>query len=346
MSIELKQDVSLQALNTLAITPQADYLIELTQVSDLPAVFAYAEQLQRPLWVLGGGSNLVLAGDLPYLVLKVATRGIEVLEETDTGITLKVQAGENWHELVRWTVKQGYQGLENLSLIPGTVGAAPVQNIGAYGVELKDYLLELTAVNLQTQQVQVFSQAQCQFAYRDSRFKREPDQWLILDVTLKLAKQPQLVLNYGNIQALLAAKGIEQPTPLIVSDLVCEIRRSKLPDPQVLPNTGSFFKNPEVSQAHAEQLRGRYPSVVSFPLANGQVKLAAGWLIEQAGWKGKQVGDAAVHQQQALVLVNKGQATGVEVLELARQIAADIQQQFAVSLEIEPNILPRGGSQQ
>ena len=341
MSVAPQQNACLTHLNSLRIAAHADYLFELTDNQQLPEFFSWLKQHPQPLFILGGGSNLVLKADLPLAVLQVCTKGIEVLQEDQQRIQLRVQAGENWHQLVRWSVERGYFGLENLSLIPGTVGAAPVQNIGAYGVELKDRLLALTAINLKTQMEQRFSAAECQFSYRDSLFKQQQDQWLITSVEFELSKLPQLNLTYGNLQALVSERQLTHPSALQISDLVCEIRQSKLPDPQVLPNTGSFFKNPEIPAAQAAELKARYPNLVSYPTSAGLVKLAAGWMIEQAGWKGRAVGDAAVHQQQALVLVNRGQASGAEVLDLAAQIAKDIQQKFGVQLEIEPNILPR-----
>jgi UDP-N-acetylmuramate dehydrogenase len=254
-------------------------------------------------------------------------------------VLVEAEAGEPWHPFVQWTLEQGLQGLENLSLIPGTVGAAPMQNVGAYGVEIKDVFAGLTALDRHSGELREFSLDECQFAYRDSRFKREAGRWLILRVRFALARTGALHLDYGPLRQRLAEQGISQPTASDVSRAICTIRREKLPDPAVLGNAGSFFKNPLVSADLAAQLRVQHADLVAYPQADGQAKLAAGWLIEHAGWKGFRDGDAGVHQQQALVLVNYGTATGAQLLALARRIQADIQARFAVTLEIEPNIL-------
>ncbi len=240
---------------------------------------------------------------------------------------------------MQWTLEQGLQGLENLSLIPGTVGAAPMQNVGAYGVEIKDVFAGLTALDRHTGELREFTLDECQFAYRDSRFKREAGRWLILRVRFALAHAGALRLDYGPLRQRLAEQGVSEPTASDVSRAICSIRSEKLPDPAVLGNAGSFFKNPLVSADLAAQLRVEHADLVAYPQADGQVKLAAGWLIEKAGWKGFRDGDAGVHRQQALVLVNYGAATGAQLLALARRIQADIQARFAVSLEIEPNIV-------
>ena len=272
-------------------------------------------------------------------VIHLQLRGIQVLSEDADFARIEVQAGENWHAFVQWSLAQGLNGLENLSLIPGNVGAAPVQNIGAYGVELKDHLESVLVYDRETAQTQRLSAEQCQFAYRDSLFKRESGRRVILSVIFKLPKQATLQLDYGHLHSYLAEQQIAQPTAQDVSRAVCAIRAEKLPDPQQLANAGSFFKNPVVSAAHAQQLQQTYPNIVSFAHDDGQVKLAAGWLIEEAGWKGVRQGDAGVHVKQALVLVNHGAATGQQILELAAQIQADIYQRFAVALEIEPNVI-------
>jgi UDP-N-acetylmuramate dehydrogenase len=253
-------------------------------------------------------------------------------------VVVEAEAGEPWHPFVQWCLRQGLNGLENLSLIPGTVGAAPMQNIGAYGVEIKDVFAGLTALDRHTGQLRDFSVQECGFAYRDSLFKREAGRWLILRVRFALHRTLQAHLDYGPVRQRLLEQGIEQPTGQAISDAICSIRREKLPDPAELGNAGSFFKNPVVGATLAERIRERYPHLVAYPQANGQVKLAAGWLIEQAGWKGYREGDAGVHRLQSLVLVNHGQATGAQLHALACKIQADIHERFGVMLEMEPNL--------
>ena len=268
----------------------------------------------------------------------MASSGIRLLCDDGREVVVEAEAGEPWHPFVQWTLKQGLVGLENLSLIPGTVGAAPMQNIGAYGVEIKDVFAGLTALDRQTGELRDFSLQDCAFAYRDSYFKRNPGRWVILRVRFRLAREAALHLDYGPVRQRLTQMGIEHPGAQQVSDAICSIRREKLPDPAELGNAGSFFKNPVVSAEHVARLRQQYPAVVAYPQADGQAKLAAGWLIEQAGWKGYREGDAGVHQLQALVLVNHGQASGAQLHELARKIQADIVKRFDVELEMEPNL--------
>jgi UDP-N-acetylmuramate dehydrogenase len=251
---------------------------------------------------------------------------------------IEAEAGEPWHPFVLWCLEMGLAGLENLSLIPGTVGAAPIQNIGAYGVEIKDVFHSLTAIDRQTGEQREFVRDECEFAYRDSLFKRQAGRWLILRVRFLLPRAAELHLEYGPLRERLQQMGIEKATPLHVSRAVCAIRREKLPDPAVLGNAGSFFKNPVVSAGLAAELKGRYPQLVAYPQADGRMKLAAGWLIEQAGWKGFRDGDAGVHVLQALVLVNHGHASGPQLLSLARRIQDDIAERFGVELEMEPNL--------
>lgn len=339
MSLSIEKAVSLKPYNTLAIDVTARFFVAVQSLEQLKAALAWAEQQQLAVLLLGGGSNLVLTADLNALVIHLQLRGIQLLSEDADFATIEVQAGENWHAFVQWSLAQGFSGLENLSLIPGSVGAAPVQNIGAYGAELKDHLQSVLVYDRNTAQTQQLSADQCQFAYRDSVFKRESGRRVILSVIFKLPKHADLQLDYGNLRSYLAEQQITQPTAQDVSRAVCAIRAEKLPDPEQLPNAGSFFKNPVVTAAHAEQLQQSYPNIVSFAQDDGQVKLAAGWLIDQAGWKGWRQGDAGVHAKQALVLVNYGTASGVQILALAAQIQADIQQRFAVELEIEPNVI-------
>ncbi len=260
-----------------------------------------------------------------------------MLHDDGVHVVVEAEAGEAWHPFVLWTLEHGLCGLENLSLIPGTVGAAPMQNIGAYGVEIKDVFAGLTALDRQTGELRDFSLEECKFAYRDSLFKHEVGRWLILRVRFALSRVSHLQLDYGPVQQRLAEQGITEATPSDVSRAICSIRREKLPDPAELGNAGSFFKNPLVSQALAAQLQGLYPDLVAYPQADGQMKLAAGWLIDKAGWKGFRDGDAGVHKMQALVLVNYGAATGHDIANLALRIQQDIAERFKVDLEMEPN---------
>lgn len=339
MSLQVRTQVSLKPYNSFAVEARASHFAEAESDQQVREALAYAEAQQLSLLVLGGGSNLLLTADVQALVLRMASRGIRLLSDDGEQVLVEAEAGEPWHPFVQWTLAQGLVGLENLSLIPGTVGAAPVQNIGAYGVELKDLFAGLTALDRHTGELREFSLAECGFAYRDSLFKRESGRWLILRVRFVLSRSAALHLDYGPVRQRLAEQGIDAPTALDVSQAICAIRSEKLPDPGVLGNAGSFFKNPVVPAALAQRLRAEHADLVAYPQTDGQVKLAAGWLIERAGWKGFREGDAGVHRLQALVLVNYGSATGAQLLALAQRIQADIAQRFAVELEIEPNVL-------
>ena len=339
MSLLVKSGVSLKAYNTFGVDVAARYFAEAGDDQQVRQALAAARERKVPLLVLGGGSNLLLTADVEALVLRMVGRGIRVLADDGQRVEIEAEAGEPWHPFVLWTLAHGLVGLENLSLIPGTVGASPVQNIGAYGVELKDCFLGLTALDRQTGEVFQFDLQDCAFAYRDSLFKRESGRWIILRVRFVLGRQSPLHLDYGPVRQRLAEQGIAVPSALDVSRAICAIRSEKLPDPAVLGNAGSFFKNPLVPAELAQRLQAEYLDLVAYPQADGQVKLAAGWLIDKAGWKGFRDGDAGVHRLQALVLVNHGNATGQQLLGLARRIQADIAERFGVSLEIEPNVL-------
>lgn len=339
MSLSVQEQVSLKPYNSFAVDSIAAAFVEVASDEQAHELVALAAQRQQPILLVGGGSNLLLGARIEALVAHITSRGRRIVQSVKGRSLVEAEAGENWHQFVLWTLEQGLAGLENLSLIPGTVGAAPVQNIGAYGVELKDCFAGLTALDLRTGQLHEFQCEDCHFAYRDSLFKRESGRWLILRVRFWLSACAPLHLEYGPIRQRLEQWGIAQPTAKDVSNVVCAIRQEKLPDPALLGNAGSFFKNPVVSAAQAEQLKQRYADLVAYPQADGQVKLAAGWLIERAGWKGYRDGDAGVHALQALVLVNYGKATGAQLLALAQRIQQDIFQRFAVSLEIEPNLL-------
>ncbi|MFG6207870.1 UDP-N-acetylmuramate dehydrogenase [Pseudomonas retamae] len=337
MSLPVQTQVSLKPFNSFGVDVRAQLFAEAHSDDDVREALAYAKAHDVPLLVIGGGSNLLLTADIAALVLRMATRGIRVLSDDGSRVVIEAEAGEPWHPFVLHTLALGFSGLENLSLIPGTVGAAPMQNIGAYGVEIKDVFAGLTALNRQTGELRDFSLEECNFAYRDSLFKQQPGRWLILRVRFKLDRGAQLHLEYGPVRQRLTEQGIEQPTPSDVSRAICSIRSEKLPDPAVLGNAGSFFKNPLVSVAQVAQIKHEHPDVVAYAQADGQMKLAAGWLIERAGWKGFRDGDAGVHKLQALVLVNYGTATGLQLLSLAQRIQKDVAERFNVELEMEPN---------
>ncbi|WP_085697002.1 UDP-N-acetylmuramate dehydrogenase [Pseudomonas sp. B26(2017)] len=337
MSLQVQPQVSLKPFNTFGVDVRAQLFAEAHSDADVREALAYATSHDVPLLVIGGGSNLLLTADIPALVLRMASRGIRVISDDGNRVVIEAEAGEPWHPFVQHTLAQGFSGLENLSLIPGTVGAAPMQNIGAYGVEIKDVFAGLTALDRQTGELRDFSLEECNFAYRDSVFKQQPGRWLILRVRFALDRVAHLHLEYGPVRQRLIEQGIEQPTPTDVSRAICSIRSEKLPDPAVLGNAGSFFKNPLVSAAVVAQIKARHPDLVAYAQPDGQMKLAAGWLIERAGWKGFREADAGVHKLQALVLVNYGAATGLQLLDLAQRIQKDISERFNVELEMEPN---------
>lgn len=338
MTVQWQEQVSLKPYNTFGIDVKARYFTQAQDDQEVRQALAQAQQGGLPMLVIGGGSNLLLTRDIDALVLHMASRGRRVLSDDGERIVVEGEAGEPWHPFVQWTLAQGYCGLENLSLIPGTVGAAPMQNVGAYGVEIKDVFVGLTALDRETGELRDFGLAECAFGYRDSLFKRNPGRWLILRVRFALSRTLQARLDYGPVRQRLAEQGVTEPTAQAISEAICSIRREKLPDPAELGNAGSFFKNPVVSAEQVERIRAQHPGVVAYPQADGQVKLAAGWLIEQAGWKGHREGDAGVHRLQSLVLVNYGQASGAQMHALARRIQADILERFGVALEMEPNL--------
>jgi len=337
MSLQVRADVSLKPFNSFGVDVNARLFAEAYSDADVREALAYASGHDVPLLVIGGGSNLLLTGDIDALVLRMASHGIRLFSDDGERVVVEAEAGEPWHPFVQHTLAQGWSGLENLSLIPGTVGAAPMQNIGAYGVEIKDVFSGLTALDRYTGELRDFTLDECAFAYRDSLFKQQADRWLILRVRFALSRVAHLHLEYGPVRQRLTEQGIDQATPSDVSRAICSIRSEKLPDPAVLGNAGSFFKNPLVPAAHVTHLKVQYPDLVAYPQPGGQMKIAAGWLIERAGWKGFREGDAGVHKLQALVLVNYGNATGLELLDLARRIQKDIAERFQVDLEMEPN---------
>ncbi|WP_350646855.1 UDP-N-acetylmuramate dehydrogenase [Pseudomonas sp. HY13-MNA-CIBAN-0226] len=337
MSLQVQARVSLKPYNSFGVDVQARLFAQAHSDDDVRDALVYATQHEVPLLVIGGGSNLLLTADIQALVLRMATRGIRLLSDNGQQVVIEAEAGEPWHPFVQHTLAQGLSGLENLSLIPGTVGAAPMQNIGAYGVEIKDVFAGLTALDRRTGELRDFSLDECKFAYRDSLFKQEPGRWLILRVRFNLNRAEHLHLEYGPVRQRLTEQGIDRPTAGDVSQAICSIRSEKLPDPAVLGNAGSFFKNPLVPAAVVTRLKAEFPDLVAYAQPDGQMKLAAGWLIERAGWKGFREADAGVHKLQALVLVNYGAATGLQLLDLAQRIQKDIWQRFQVELEMEPN---------
>ncbi|CAH0219686.1 UDP-N-acetylmuramate dehydrogenase [Pseudomonas brassicacearum] len=337
MTLQVRAGVSLKPFNSFGVDVIARLFAEAHSDDDVRQALAYATEHAVPLLVIGGGSNLLLTGDIDALVLRMASHGIRLLSDDGERVVVEAEAGEPWHPFVQHTLAQGWSGLENLSLIPGTVGAAPMQNIGAYGVEIKDVFSGLTALDRQTGELRDFGLEDCRFAYRDSLFKQQAGRWLILRVRFALSRAAHLHLEYGPVRQRLTEQGIEQATPTDVSRAICSIRSEKLPDPAVLGNAGSFFKNPLVPAAHVAHLKLQYPDLVAYPQPEGQMKIAAGWLIERAGWKGFREGDAGVHKLQALVLVNYGSATGPQLLDLALRIQKDIAERFQVELEMEPN---------
>jgi len=313
---------SLRAYNTFGIEAQASQFVEISSVEQYVALRKSGEYAHLNHFFLGGGSNVLLTKNQDALVVKISIPGISIVQEEVDFVWVKAGAGVVWDEFVQYTVNQGWSGLENLSLIPGTVGAAPMQNIGAYGAEIKDTFASLEALNLATLAIDVFDAKACAFGYRESFFKRAgKGQYLISSVTFKLAKKPSVKTSYGAIQEVLATKGITQPSIRDVADAVIEIRKSKLPDPKEIGNSGSFFKNPTVSASEASRLVAEYPGIPHYPVEDStDVKFPAGWFIEKAGWKGFRRGDAGVHAKQALVLVNYGNATGGEILALSEEL--------------------------
>jgi UDP-N-acetylmuramate dehydrogenase len=338
--MEIFENHSLKPFNTFAIDAKAKFFIEIASIKELQELLNEAKFKSIEKLIIGGGSNILLVKDFDGLVIKNSIKGRELLNETDTEYFVKAGAGEDWHDFVMYCVDNNYAGLENLSLIPGCVGAGPMQNIGAYGVELKSCLKEVEAINIKDGTVRVFSNEQCEFGYRESIFKKAlKGQYIITSVTYNLNKTPIFQTSYGDIEKELSSIKKEDITIKDVSNAVCKIRNSKIPNPAVIHNAGSFFKNPEIPYQKLIKLKELYPDIVSYKISENMVKLAAGWLIENAGWKGKSIGDAGVHKNQALVLVNHGNANGYELIELSDKIIKDVKSKYNVDLEREVNIV-------
>ena len=333
----IKNNVSLKPYNTFGIDVNAARFAEISS----PEEFIEIQKIldPDPVLILGGGSNVLFTGDYQGIVIKNNLRGIALARETETEVWIKAASGEIWHDLVLYCISNNYGGIENLSLIPGTVGAAPIQNIGAYGAELKDVFDSLEALNLDDLTSTTFNSEQCRFGYRDSIFKQEAKgQYFITNVTIRLQKFPQINTSYGAIQTILDQRGINHPTISDISAAVCDIRNSKLPNPAIIGNAGSFFKNPEISESGYLALKDKYPGIPGYSTENG-IKIPAGWLIESCGWKGKRVGNTGSHKDQALVLVNYGNASGAEVKALASGIMESVEAKFGISLQTEVNII-------
>ncbi|HVU56359.1 MAG TPA: UDP-N-acetylmuramate dehydrogenase [Puia sp.] len=339
--IDPVENFSLRPYNTLGIEARARYFSALRSLEDLSDLAdPGGRSSSGPLLILGGGSNILFTGDFDGLVLRNELKGIELPREDDDHIYVRAGAGESWHGFVQYALEKGWAGIENLSLIPGSVGAAPMQNIGAYGVEIKDVFHELSAWHLMEKKIYTFNLRDCEFGYRESAFKqRYKDQFIILDVTFRLNKKPHFHTEYGDIRAELERMQVRELSIRAVSEAVMHIRRTKLPDPAKIGNAGSFFKNPTVTKEKLAELKISYPDIVGYPRPVG-IKLAAGWLIEQCGWKGFRRGDAGCHAHQALVLVNYGHATGREIYDLSEEILQSVQAKFGVELEREVNIVP------
>ncbi len=335
--MQIRKNISLKKYNTFGIEVKAKEFIEVRSLADLKNVVS----THNDFFILSGGSNLLLTQDIEKLVIHLNTKGIEIVKEDNNDIFVKVDAGENWHEFVLWCIDHDFGGVENMSLIPGNVGTSPIQNIGAYGVELKDTMHELEALEISSGNLVTFSNKSCAFGYRNSVFKNElKGKYIITSVTFKLKKeQHRLNSSYGAIQSELGKENIKNPTIKDISNAVIAIRQSKLPDPKEIGNSGSFFKNPVILKHQFRQLQHKFPDVPHYIVSEVEVKVPAGWLVEQCGFKGKRFGDAGVHEKQALVLVNYDNATGKEIFELSKKIQLAVLEKFGITIEAEVNIL-------
>lgn len=338
--MKIQEHVSLKGFNTFGLEVFATQFTEVFSAEELRQVILNPVLLNTPKLILGGGSNILFTGNYTGLVIRNRIQGMKVLRETDDHAWVQAGAGDVWHEFVLWNIERGFAGLENLSLIPGSVGAAPIQNIGAYGVEIKDTFFELEAMHLEDGTIRKFSKQDCNFGYRDSIFKREAkNQYAILSVTFQLNKKPLLNTSYGAIEQELKSMHVDKAGIREISQAVINIRSSKLPDPTKIGNAGSFFKNPEVDEKVYLNLKNNFPDIVAYKTTGNKMKLAAGWLIEKSGWKGKVSGHVGMHKQQALVLVNYGGASGNELIQHARTVQTSVKEMFGVELEMEVNIL-------
>jgi len=334
------QNISLKSYNTFGIEANASQFVELQTLEEVQVLCQTFNLTDRKLLILGGGSNILLTKDFDGMAIKINLKGIEIVKENDEELWVQAMAGESWHSFVMHCVEKNWGGLENLSLIPGCVGAAPMQNIGAYGTEIKAVFSSLKAVEIATGEMVEFNNEACEFGYRESVFKNKyKGKYIIVSVIFKLNKKPILNVSYGAIQDVLNEKGITSPTIQDISNAVIAIRQSKLPNPAELGNAGSFFKNPEIPAEQYQRLKNEFPEIPGYPAPNNQVKVPAGWLIEQCQWKGKIVGNTGAHKNQALVLVNYGNATGNEILNLAKQIQDSVYNQFKINISPEVNLI-------
>lgn len=337
--INVQTDVRLDDFNTLALKSQSSHYFALHEVAEVEQCVRYAQQQQLNIFVLSGGSNLLLPDHIQALTLHMMNKGVEIIEETADEVVLRVQAGEIWHDFVMNCCANGWHGLENLALIPGCVGAAPIQNIGAYGVEVGQFIAQIWAYDIHNEQHLTFQASECQFSYRDSIFKQNAGRYIIYALSFKLYKQAKLKLDYADV----AQRVGDQPSAQKLLESIIAIRRAKLPQPAQYPNVGSFFKNPVLSMAQFQQLHADFPQIPHYPQPQAMVKVAAGWLIEQVGWKGKKMGDVGMFERQALVLVNYGQATLTHVQNTYQCIQADVFKKFSIVLEPEPVLLNSKG---
>ncbi len=335
--MQIQKDFSLKTYNTFGLNVKAKNFIAIRTINDLKKLI----QKEKDFFVLGGGSNLLLTKDIDKLVIQIAFKGIEVIGEYDDHVLVQASAGENWHEFVMWCIDHDFGGVENLSLIPGNVGTAPIQNIGAYGVELKDTCMAVETIEIETGNTKTYANSDCKFGYRNSVFKNElKGKYIITNVLFKLSKNKHtLNSSYGAIQSELLKNGIKKPTIRDISNAVIAIRQSKLPDPKKIGNSGSFFKNPIISKAEFEKLRENFKDVPHYTVSKTEIKVPAGWLVEQCGFKGKRFGDAGIHKDQALVLVNYGTATGKEIYDLSKLIQRTVFEKFGIAIEAEVNII-------
>ena len=335
----MQSNFSLKSFNTFGIEAKAKNFVAVHSLDELKTVLV--EHAAEPKFILGGGSNMLLTQDIEALVIHIDLKGKRILKEDDDFVWVESMAGENWHEFVLWTIDQNFGGLENMSLIPGNVGTTPVQNIGAYGTEIKDTFVSCDAMKIDDQTMRTFSKEDCRFGYRESIFKQEAkNQYIITSVVFKLTKRNHNInTSYGDITKELALQNVTVPTLKDVSNAVIAIRQSKLPDPKVLGNSGSFFKNPVISRSHFEKVQVQFPEIKFFEVSPTEVKVPAGWLIEQAGYKGFRKGDAGVHKNQALVLVNYGSATGQEILALSREVQQAVFDKYSIAIEAEVNVI-------
>ncbi|HJU25296.1 MAG TPA: UDP-N-acetylmuramate dehydrogenase [Rhodanobacteraceae bacterium] len=336
----LAEEASLRSRNTLRVDARARLLAEMHDAGALAGLLDWPAVRGMRKLVLGEGSNVLFAGDFDGLVVTLKTSGIETVEQDAGMARLRIAAGEHWNDVVRWSLAHGLCGLENLSLIPGTAGAAPVQNIGAYGVELEEFVHGVEAFDLRERRLVAFDRDGCAFAYRDSRFKQEPDRWLITSLELDLPRDREPLLDYAGVREELAAMRVEEkPTAAQVAEAVVRLRTRKLPDPALIPNAGSFFKNPILPRAQAEALKHAHPALPLWPLDDAHAKLSAAWLIETCGFKGMREGDAGIYERHALVLVNHGRATGAQLWSLARRVREGVRERFGIELEPEPRVI-------